>query len=216
MTTPDTGFTEARLFELLPAFYRIRDVELARSLPSLLTPAEQTELTALEVAGALTQAEQERVAELRDRRDRGPLRALLAVLAEQIAAVEEDLDQLYEDQFIESCADWVVPYIGDLIGYRTLHAMAGDTTSGRAEVAHTIAFRRRKGTASMLEQLARDVTGWNARAVEFFQLLATTQYMNHLRPGNHYAPDLRRWAPLNRIGTAFDTVAYVVDVQRIA
>ena len=35
----------------------------------------------------------------------------------------------------------------------------------------------------MLEQLARDVTGWDARAVEFFQLLATTQYMNHLRLG---------------------------------
>ena len=43
-------------------------------------------------------------------------------------------------------------------------------------------YRRRKGTAAMLEQLARDVTGWDARAVEYFELLATTQYMNHRRP----------------------------------
>ena len=53
--------------------------------------------------------------------------------------------------------------------------------SPRAEVANTIGYRRRKGTAAMLEQLARDVTDWPARAVEFFEQLATTQYMNHVR-----------------------------------
>ncbi|SJM91926.1 conserved hypothetical protein [Crenothrix polyspora] len=67
----------------------------------------------------------------------------------------------------------------------------------------------------MLEQLARDVTQWDARAVEFFQVLATTQYMNHLRPMNHYSPDLRRWEPLTRIGHAFDSCAHTVDVRRI-
>ena len=82
-------------------------------------------------------------------------------------------------------------------------------------MAHTLALRRRKGTAAVLEQLARDVTGWNARAVEFFQLLGTTQYMNHLRPHSRYAPDLRRWEPLARIGGAFDSVAHTVDVRRI-
>ena len=122
--------------------------------------------------------------------------------------MEENLAQLYDDQFIETAADWVVPYIGDLIGYRALHGVTPELTSPRAEVANTIAYRRRKGTAAMLEQLARDVTGWDARAVEFFQRLATTQYMNHVRPDNLYAPDLRRWEPLERIGTAFDTVAH--------
>ncbi len=34
----------------------------------------------------------------------------------------------------------------------------------------------------MIETLARDVTGWPARVVEYFELLATTQYLNHLRP----------------------------------
>ena len=94
----------------------------------------------------------------------------------------------------------MLPYIGDLIGYRSLHPIGPDQLTPRAEVANTIGYRRRKGTASVLEQLARDVTGWNARAVEFFQLLATTQYMNHIRLTNFYAPDLRQWEPLERLG----------------
>ena len=87
--------------------------------------------------------------------------------------------------------------------------------SPRAEVADTIALRRHKGTAAMLEVLAREVTGWDARVVEFFQLLATTQYMSHLRPGN-VRPSMRRSEVLEAIGTAFESVAHNVDVRRIA
>ena len=152
---------------------------------------------------------------VRDTEQGGPLQALMAVLAEQVSALEENLAQLYDDQFIETAADWAVPYIGDLIGYRALYGVTPELTSPRAEVANTIAYRRRKGTAAMLEQLARDVTGWDARAVEFFQRLATTQYMNHVRPDNLYAPDLRRWEPLERIGTAFDPVAHTADVRHV-
>ena len=146
--------------------------------------------------------------------EEGPLAALLSVLADEIAVLEENLEQLYDDQFIETCAPWAVPYIGDLIGYRLLHGKTGGN-SRRAEVAHTIAFRRRKGTASMLEQLARDVTGWNARVVEFFQLLATTQYMNHVRGAHLVAPALRDHEALAWIGTAFDPMPRTLDVRRI-
>jgi hypothetical protein len=75
--------------------------------------------------------------------------------------------------------------------------------SPRAEVAHTIALRRRKGTALVLEQLARDVTAWDARVVEYFQRINTTQYMNHLRPHNLQSPDLRKSEALEWIRTAF-------------
>jgi hypothetical protein len=152
---------------------------------------------------------------VRDSEADGPLKALITVLAEQIGVLEEDLAQLHDDQFIETCATWVAPYIGDLIGYRTLYGVSPKTGSPRAEVANTIAYRRRKGTASVLEQLARDVTGWNARVVEFFELLATTQYMNHTRSFNHYAPNLRDWEKLEYLDTPFDTIAHTVDVGRI-
>ena len=169
------SFDTKRLYDLLPAIYRIRE-------------AEQGE----------------------------PLQALLSVIADQVAVLEENLDQLYDDQFIETCAEWVVPYIGDLIGYRTLYGVVPKLVSRRAEVAHTIGFRRRKGTAAMLEQLARDVTGWDARAVEFFLRLGWTQSMNHLRPDAWYAPDLRQWELLERLNTPFDRVAHTVEVRRIA
>ena len=86
---------------------------------------------------------------------------MLAVIAEQVAVLEEDLEQLYDDQFIETCAEWVVPYIGDLVGTRGLFVLPNVTKfSQRAQVANTMAYRRRKGTAAVLEQLARDVTAW--------------------------------------------------------
>ena len=152
---------------------------------------------------------------VRDAAEGEPLKALLSVIAEQASLLEEDLAQLYDDQFIETCAGWVIPYIGDAIGYRALDGKTPSVRTPRAEVADTIALRRHKGTAAMLEVLAREVTGWDARVVEFFQLLATTQYMNHLRPGNA-RPDLRRWEPLERLGSAFEALPHSADVRRIA
>ena len=153
---------------------------------------------------------------IRDAEQGYPLREFLAILAEQVAALDENIDQLYDDQFIETCAQWVVPYIGDLIGYRALHGVAPGVASSRAEVANTIRYRRRKGTAAMLEQLARDVTGWPARAVEFFERLGWTQYMNHRRHAAHYAPDLRHHERLLWQDSAFETTARTVNVRHIA
>lgn len=152
---------------------------------------------------------------IRDAEQGEPLKALLAVIAEQMAVLEEDLAQLYDDQFIETCAEWVVPYIGDLIGVRGLKGKENQQLTSRALVANTIAYRRRKGTITVLEQLAHDVTGWPAHAVEFFQRLATTQYMNHIRPDNRN-PNLRKWEPLERIDTAFDSFAHTAEVRHIA
>ena len=133
--------------------------------------------------------------------------------------LREELDGLYEDQFIETCAEWVAPYLGDLIGYRRLHGRAPGAPTPRAEIANTIAYRRRKGTAAMLEQLAEDVTGWPARVVEYFERLATTQYLNHLRPHNLTHADLRdreglAWA--TAMNAAFDDLAHTADVRRIS
>ena len=168
------SFATDRLYELLPAIYRVRDAE----------------------AGL-------------------PLRAVLSVIGEQVALVEEDLAQLYDDQFIETCAEWVVPYIGDLIDARGLYDLRG-AVSQRAQVANTLTYRRRKGTAAVLEQVARDVTGWSAHAVEFFQLLATTQHVNHIRPNNPSSPDLRQQEPLERANTPFDELSHTAEVRRIA
>ncbi|HET8660171.1 MAG TPA: hypothetical protein VFM55_14375, partial [Micromonosporaceae bacterium] len=99
---------------------------------------------------------------VRDAESGGALRELVEVIAEQVGVVEESLDQFYDDLFVETCAQWLAPYVGDLVGYRPLHGVVPRVASPRAEVANTVRYRRRKGTAAMLEQLARDVTGWPA------------------------------------------------------
>ena len=176
-------------------------------LPPGLTPTGQRLFDLLPVVHRLRDADQGNV-----------LRELLEVLAGQVYVLEEEISQLYDDQFIETCARWVAPYIGDLIGYRVLHGVVPEIASPRAEVANTIAYRRRKGTAAVLEQLAHDVTGWQARAVEFFERVVTTQYMNHPRPHAQATVDLRNHEALAWVGqqdAAFDDFAHTGDVRRI-
>jgi hypothetical protein len=192
------SFNAERLYELLPSLYRIRDTG---SGVKVLTGQERSEFQNL--TGNL------------DEEIPGPLKSLLSIIAEQIAILEENLEQLYDDQFIETCADWTVSYIGALVGTRGLVSIPGATFSQRGEVANTISYRRRKGTASVIEQLARDVTGRNANVGEYFQLLATTQYMNHLRPANLSVAGLKNWKLLEYANTPFDTMAHTVDVRRI-
>jgi hypothetical protein len=154
---------------------------------------------------------------LRDEERGKPLAALIAVLAEQAGIVEADIQRLYDNWFVETCEEWVVPYLGDLLGVRGLHAVRSEAKfSHRARVADSLRFRRRKGTATMLEQAARDATGWNARAVEFFELLATTQHANHIRLYNHRTPDLRNTNQLELHDSAFDRIAHTADVRSIA
>jgi hypothetical protein len=153
----------------------------------------------------------------RDSQEGEPLKALIAVIAREAGVMEADITRLYENWFIETCDEWVVPYIGDLLGVRGLHHIEDASVfSRRAYVANTPAYRRRKGTAPVLEQLAYDTTGWRARVVEFFQLLETTQNVNHVRLHNVRTPDLRRTNELELLDTAFDTSAHTVDVRHIS
>ncbi|HEY8201908.1 MAG TPA: hypothetical protein VII47_11190 [Actinomycetota bacterium] len=176
-----------RLYDLLPAIYRMRDA------------------------------------------DQGyPLRALLAVVAEQVNLVEDDILQLWNNWFVETAEAWAVPYIGDLIGYRPVldagEAGSQPTEQGRAllrvltprrEVANTIRYRRRKGTLALLEQLASDIAGWPARPVEFFKLLAWTQNLNHLHLHRARTAELRNANVLDLLDGPFDRTAHTVDVRRI-
>lgn len=159
---------------------------------------------------------------------RYPLRDLLRVIAEQVDVVEADIDQLYENWFIETCQDWAAPYIGDLVGYRPVleTGLPDDTTASRTrqryrtlvprrEVADTIRNRRRKGTLALLEELAADVSRWPARAVEFYTRLDWLQAMQHVRPEYGRTVDVRHGDALDRLDGPFDELAHTVDVRRI-
>lgn len=163
---------------------------------------------------------------IRDAREGYRLKALLDLISDQTEIIKRDIDGLWDDLFIETCQDWVIPYIADLVGTNPLH----DWSAGRrADVAKTISYRRRKGTLSMLEEMAGDVTGWGAHAVPFFERLGWTQNLNHLRlPASGSAEkethfqskvgtvDLRDRDALDRLGGPLDVVSHSIDVRQIA
>ncbi|MEM8615189.1 MAG: hypothetical protein AAGF93_24500, partial [Cyanobacteria bacterium P01_H01_bin.105] len=167
--------TQERLYQLVPAIYRLRDA-----------------------------AEGE------------PLKALLSVIEREYNVLEQDIERLYHNWFIETCDEWVVPYIGDLLDVGELYANNGQNygqQERRAYVANTLAYRRRKGTTPILEQLTQDVTGWRSRAVEFARLVSTTQSLQHLRPASATV-NLRDNSPLQQVGTPFEQqAAYTVEVR---
>ncbi|MGY6634798.1 MAG: hypothetical protein ACXIU8_13810 [Alkalilacustris sp.] len=143
----------------------------------------------------------------------GALRALVEVIAGQAAHLRRSHDRLWDDQMIELCADWAVPYIGALLATRSPPVLA--RRGRRVDVARTIFYRRRKGTPAVLEQLASDITGWDAALSEGFRRLARM-------PHPLDAPrDAAAWAAvagmddplaLARLGGPFDRLQHLPDI----
>ncbi|MFB7504538.1 hypothetical protein [Streptomyces broussonetiae] len=171
---------------------------------------------------------------IRDAQSGEPLRALLAVISEQLDLIRTTVEQQYDDWFVETAADWVLPYLGDLVGYQVLPGYQGTLSTDpglatrlapRRDVADTVANRRRKGTLSVLEEICAATADWPARAVEFSRLLATTQPVRLLRADETSADrrlrrgrlaDLRDGAALDLLGSPFETSARTADVRRAA
>ena len=159
---------------------------------------------------------------LRDADQGYPLRALLRIMNEQYDILEQDIAKLYDNWFIETCDDWIVPYIGELIGYELLSGpVATQTAAGiaisapRREVGDTIGYRRRKGTLSAVEDVARAVSGWPLKAVEFYRHLAVNQNVNCLNMSRGRTGELRDADALDRLDGPFDEMARNVDVRRL-
>ena len=148
-----------------------------------------------------------------------PLEALLDIISVEAGHIQRNITDLWDDFFIETADEWVIPYIADLVGSTPLHKVAG---SWRADVARTIYYRRRKGTLQMLEEMAADVTGWGAKVVAFFELLEWTQYLDHLRiaPAAEFGRSDRVGTvnvgnvdALDRLDGPFDIIAHSADIR---
>src|SRR5258708_10469253 len=88
---------------------------------------------------------------------------IVEIIAAQAAVLRRGNDHLWDDEFIDLCNSWAVPYIADLVATRLGSAL---NTRDRIGVAKTIYYRRRKGTVRILEELISDMTGWDGRVVE--------------------------------------------------
>src|SRR6516162_10930872 len=123
----------------------------------------------------------------------GPLRELIDRIGAQMATVRRGIDRLWENQSIETCDDWVIPYIGDLLATRMVSCL--DARAQRLDVAKTIYYRRRAGTLGLLEELVADIAGRQARAVEFFRRLGRTRHQFDPPIGNAFASAAPVWTP---------------------
>lgn len=112
----------------------------------------------------------------RDQNNGTPLQAFLAILESEYQALTTDISATYDNWFIQTCDNWVVPYIAELLGVEDAAQGAQLPFTQRRRVANTIAYRRRKGTPAILEQVLWDVTNWHVSVVEFYRRLATTQH----------------------------------------
>ena len=154
-----------------------------------------------------------------------PLRALLRVIAEQVNLIEDDIAQMYDDWFIETCRDWVVPYIADLVGYQAIPTAAIETDSAESQlrtsaivprraVAHYIRDLRRRGTLSLLENLASDSAAFPSRAVEFYALLGRTQALDLSQQARSTCRS-RAGESLDLIDSPFDRFAHTADLRNV-
>lgn len=153
MTKPATA--AERLLELLPDLFRTQDGEMAQEI------ATRYGLPAPPLDGT----------------PEGPLTSLLGVLGLEFDALEAEVDNLYDDLFIETCAPWLVPYIGALVGARIVDVSDGE--AARRQVADTIANRRGKGTARVLARRARNISKVPAEALEYFQHLVVASHLDY-------------------------------------
>ncbi|WP_017296926.1 phage tail protein [Nodosilinea nodulosa] len=168
----------------------------------------------------------------------GQLQHYLATVEVVFGDIHANIEALYHDFFIDTCDEWVIPYIGDLLGVSPLK---GEARTLRADVADTVALRRRKGTLGAIERLTYNLTGWGVHGVELRENLLWNQHLNHQRPDaggappyglpsppsptpNRFTPNrftpiwggtvtLRDPAMLSLVNTPFDPFGHTADVK---
>jgi hypothetical protein len=162
------------------------------------------------------------------------LKHYLSLVEAVFAEIHKNIESLYNDLFIETCDDWVIPYIGDLLGVSHLK---GDSSTLRADAADAIALRRRKGTLAAIERLTYNLTRWGVHCVELRENMVWNQHLNHQRPDAGGDPPyslpsvtmftmftpirggtitLRDPAMLSLLYTPFDPFAHIADVKPLA
>jgi len=162
---------------------------------------------------------------MRDAAPGYPLRTLLRAIAGQADELAADIGHLYDNWFIETCDDDLVPYFAELVGLslgpsRPTGADASNSGADaiwrRAQVADAIADRSRTGSFSVLEQLATQATGWPALAIELRRRALATQSVRMPDIGRRRLIDLADADALELLPTPLSDAAPLTDVRRLS
>jgi hypothetical protein len=153
----------------------------------------------------------------------GPLQTLMSVIETQRESLEADIQQLYDDMFIETCQGPLIDYFASLVAVALPpltssqtdpNSDAADWISRRHQVVDAIAARAAKGTLAALERVVGDATGWPVRAVEQGVHLAITQTVREPQIQRGRLLDIYNDAPLLFVDSLFAGAAALADVRR--
>ena len=142
---------------------------------------------------------------------RGELRSLLEVLAGPLAAVRQSIQELHADLFIDTAGDRIVPYLAEMVGTQLVFP---DAPSNRRDVRGTVAWRRRKGTPTALEEMGAELTAQPVVLQEGWKRIQLAQDLNLVRP-ERVCVDLRPAIVAEQASGPLDALSHSVDVRPI-
>jgi hypothetical protein len=139
------------------------------------------------------------------------LLALSRVLESQAMAIHGNMDALLDNWFIETCAQWLVPYLGQLVGIDDIHSVDDNIPAQRLRVAEAMRLRGGRGTLVTITQAVTAATGWPALVVDQGAHLVGSQSMRDPRPRRGCSFPVAANPPPPRIGPGHG--AHVTDVR---
>jgi len=155
-----------------------------------------------------------------DAKENNVLYEFLKIIASQAVTIRRDIDGLLNNFFINSCEEWVIPYIADLIAAKV--APSSSSNSSRLDVEQTIRWRKLKGTRTGLEDVVRNTLNSEAKVREAFRYCSTSAHLGFLRDvanptkgntTNSNFVNLHDQDTLNSIGTENDALPHLIDVR---
>lgn len=126
----------------------------------------------------------QRLPELYRTKDNGDLKNYLFSVGSFMDQIYANLNQRLADNFPDNpalapedeiqnlaCQEWLLPYFADLLD---VELMAPHEEGKREEIANAIRWRQRKGTLSIIEDIAEKLTGIEVEVQEAWQRVVTT------------------------------------------
>lgn len=146
-------------------------------------------------------------------RDDGVLQEFLEIIGDQAAAIKQNIDEMWKNFYIDTCEEWAVPYVGDLVGTKII---ANPAARNREEIKAAIHLRRLKGTTEGLKDLAKTSVGVSGVTVrEFFELCSMTQNVNYPNTDsrNMGLANVKDQKHLNTLDSAKDIIPHTADLR---
>ena len=139
------------------------------------------------------------------------LKQFLEIIGDQASEIHQNIDDLWSNFYIDTCDEWVIPYIGDLVGKKTISSPAA---KNRLEVKKAVRLNKLKGTLTGIDELTNYYFG-PSKSVEFFNLCARTQNIRNssVQDRKNTLVNVHNLGELNKINRSEDSISHTVDVR---